>query len=65
MNYEETIIAPATGMQSAAIAVLRISGEKAFEITENAFNLKIKKKDFGKIARLDFWRYSRQQRQLD
>lgn len=44
MNYEETIIAPATGMQSAAIAVLRISGEKAFEITEKCFQPKNKKR---------------------
>ncbi|MRJ07903.1 tRNA uridine-5-carboxymethylaminomethyl(34) synthesis GTPase MnmE [Ornithobacterium rhinotracheale] len=44
MNYEETIIAPATGMQSAAIAVLRISGEKAFEITEKCFKPKNKKR---------------------
>lgn len=37
MNLEETIVAPATGNQSSAIAVLRISGKKAFSLTEKIF----------------------------
>ncbi|MBV7441465.1 tRNA uridine-5-carboxymethylaminomethyl(34) synthesis GTPase MnmE [Weeksellaceae bacterium TAE3-ERU29] len=43
MNFEETIIAPATGNQPSAIAVLRISGEKAFPITQKIFQPKGKK----------------------
>ena len=43
MNFEETIIAPATGNQSSAIAVLRISGKKAFSITQKVFQPKGKK----------------------
>ena len=36
----ETIIAPATGNSSAAIAVIRVSGEDAFTFTEKVFNSK-------------------------
>ena len=37
MKTEETIIAPATGNASAAIAVIRISGDEAIEVTDRVF----------------------------
>ena len=37
MNLNETIIAPATGNVSAAIAVIRISGEYAITVTQQLF----------------------------
>lgn len=37
MNFEDTIIAPATGNISAAIALIRVSGNQAIEIVEQAF----------------------------
>ena len=40
MNFDETIIAPATGNASAAIAVLRVSGENAISATEKVFKTK-------------------------
>src|SRR5690606_12919063 len=40
MNFEETIIAPATGNSSAAIALIRISGKDAIPATENVFKTK-------------------------
>lgn len=43
MNFEETIIAPATGNQSSAIAVIRVSGKDAIAITEKLFESKFKK----------------------
>lgn len=49
-----TIVAPATGNQVAAIGVVRLSGNRAFEITEQVFSKKIANKSgytihFGKI----------------
>lgn len=49
-----TIVAPATGNQVAAIGVVRLSGNRAFEITEQVFSKKIAHKSgytihFGKI----------------
>lgn len=44
MYLKETIIAPATGNQASAIAVLRISGDKAIEMTEKIFESKFNKK---------------------
>lgn len=41
INLDDTIIAPATGNQASAIAVLRISGNKAISITQNYFDKNI------------------------
>lgn len=43
MNFQETIIAPATGNQSSAIAVIRVSGASAIQITDKIFKSKFKK----------------------
>ncbi|MXV38356.1 tRNA uridine-5-carboxymethylaminomethyl(34) synthesis GTPase MnmE [Flavobacteriaceae bacterium Ap0902] len=43
MYQEETIIAPATGHQSAAIAVIRVSGPASIKITKKVFKSKFKK----------------------
>ena len=42
MNFEETIIAPASGNSSAAIALIRISGSQAIETTEALFKTRKK-----------------------
>ena len=42
MNFEETIIAPASGNSSAAIALIRISGSRAIETTEALFKTRKK-----------------------
>lgn len=41
INLDDTIIAPATSNQASAIAVLRISGNKAISITQNYFDKNI------------------------
>lgn len=56
MNFDDTIIAPATGNVSAAIALIRISGNQAISTVEKVFksNSKLSKSEshklhFGKI----------------
>jgi tRNA modification GTPase len=49
-----TIVAPATAMQMAAVGIIRVSGSKAFEITEKIFSKKLSDKagytlHFGQI----------------
>ena len=41
-NYDDTICALATGGGLSAIAVIRLSGNKAIEITNSVFNKNIK-----------------------
>lgn len=60
MNFEDTIIAPATGNISAAIALIRVSGEQAIPLVEQVFRSKNKlthsethKLHFGKIMDAD------------
>ncbi|MGI9527200.1 MAG: tRNA uridine-5-carboxymethylaminomethyl(34) synthesis GTPase MnmE [Weeksellaceae bacterium] len=44
MHQQDTIVAPASGHQAAAIAVIRVSGPEALGITEKIFKSKFKKK---------------------
>lgn len=49
MNNNDTIIALATSSGVGAIAVIRLSGEKAIEIVNNFFKSKFGKKDLTKV----------------
>ena len=52
MNYEfDTITAPATALGTSGVAVIRISGSKAFEIINKIFkgNIETGKICYGKI----------------
>jgi len=49
MNNNDTIIALATSSGVGAIAVIRLSGEKAIEIVNAFFHSKFRKKDLSKV----------------
>ena len=55
MNFDDTIIAPATGNVSAAIALIRISGNQAISTVEKVFKSKSKLSK-SESHKLHFWK---------